>query len=259
MTVVEINGSPAGLEVVHRAATWNYGHYTSMQVRGGAVAGLSLHLARLRDGTATLFPSAAFDSAAVPSLIGHALSGRRDASVRVAVLPHQDFEGTDVMVSVSDPVPDGDRPPLRVRSVAYRRELPHVKHMATMGLTYQALAARAAGFDDVLFLGDGGLVLEGSVWNAVFFDGEAVVWPQAPMLAGITMQVLRSRLDALGVPSVSRPILAGDLAGLRGAATTNSHYPGQPITSIDDVAFGESEELSAVLRRAWKSVTWEPL
>ena len=36
----------------------NYGHFTSMLVRRRAVAGLALHLCRLREGSAALFPDA---------------------------------------------------------------------------------------------------------------------------------------------------------------------------------------------------------
>ncbi|MEU4561642.1 aminotransferase class IV [Actinoplanes sp. NPDC023936] len=257
--MVETNGGPADLEVVHRAATWNYGHYTSMQVRGGAVAGLAFHLSRLRSGSDTLFPSAPFDSAGVPGLISRALSGRPDASARVAVLPHPDFGGTDVMVSISDPVPDAARPPLRVRSVLYERELPHVKHMATMGLTYHLRAARRDGFDDVVFVSRDGLVLEGSVWNAVFLDRDTVVWPAGPKLDGITQQVLRLGLRELGIASAERALSRGDLAGLRGAAATNSHCPGQPLASIDDVVFPGNDDLVGLLRRAWDAVGWDAL
>ncbi|MEU8244304.1 aminotransferase class IV [Actinoplanes missouriensis] len=259
MTIVETDGGPADLEVVHRAATWNYGHYTSMQVRGGAVAGLAFHLSRLRSGSDTLFPSAPFDAAQVPGLISHAMSGRPDASARVAVLPHRDFGGTHVMVSISDPVPDAARPPLRVRSAVYERELPHVKHMATMGLTYHLRAAQRDGFDDVVFVSRDGLILEGSVWNAVFLDGDTVVWPAGPKLDGITQQVLRRALRDLGIRSEERALTRGDLAGLRGAAATNSHCPGQPIASIDDAVFPGTGELAGLLRRAWDTVVWEPL
>ncbi|AWZ09780.1 MULTISPECIES: aminotransferase class IV [unclassified Streptomyces] len=55
------------------------------------------------------------------------------------------------------------------------RELPHLKHVATMGLTYQSLQARAAGCDDVLFVGRDGVLREGSVWNIAFWDGQQVV------------------------------------------------------------------------------------
>ncbi|MEU4693509.1 aminotransferase class IV [Actinoplanes sp. NPDC023714] len=254
MTHVEINGAPASLEVVHRAATWNYGHYTSMQVRGRAVAGLDDHLRRLRLGSATLFPEAAVPGD-IPELIRHALRDLADASVRVAVLPRGDLRSADVMVSVSDPVPDAPKPPLRVRGITYERELPQLKHMATMGLTYHVLAAKSDGFDDVLFHGRDGLVREGSVWNAVFLDGDGtVVWPAAPMLEGITMQVLKCNL-----PSSARPLTRADVAGMRGAATTNSHNPAQPIAAIDGVEFPDTAKLTALLRDAWSRAAWDPL
>ncbi|BBH67540.1 hypothetical protein ACTI_42250 [Actinoplanes sp. OR16] len=262
MTLIEINGAEASPEVLHRAATWNYGHYTSMQVRNRAVAGLDDHLRRLHAGSATLFPSAlsgAPTSAEMTGYIRQALRDLTDASVRVAVLPRRDLLSVDVMVSVSEPVPDTDRAPLRVRGITYERELPHLKHMATMGLTYHVLAARADGFDDVLFSGRDGFVREGSVWNAVFLDDDGLVWPSAPMLEGITMQVLQRSLAALGIPSSTRPLSRADVAAMRGAAATNSHNPAQPIAAIDDTAFPATGELTTLLRRAWEHVTWTPL
>ncbi|MFF5077318.1 aminotransferase class IV [Actinoplanes sp. NPDC000266] len=253
MTYVEINGAPASLEAVHRAATWNYGHFSSMQVRRRAVAGLEFHLRRLRAASAVLFPGDTPPSDdTVVGLIEHALGERPDASVRVTVLP-----GLDVMVSVSDPAPDTPRPPLRVRTAVYERDLPDLKHVATMGLTYHSLEARRAGFDDVLFLGADGAVREGSVWNVVFWNGERVVWPEAPMLAGVTTQVLRRGLEKLGVPSERRKI--SSLEGLRGAAAANSHCPAQPLASIDGRNLAERAPLTDLLWRAWRAVPWDEL
>ncbi|XVV09803.1 aminotransferase class IV [Actinoplanes sp. CA-131856] len=253
MTYVEINGAPASLDAVHRAATWNYGHFSSMQVRRRAVAGLEFHLRRLRDASAVLFPEAPPPSDdTIVRLIKHALGDRRDASVRVTVMP-----GADVMVSVSDPVPDTPRPPLRVRTAVYERDLPELKHVATMGLTYHSIEARRAGFDDVLFLGADGAVREGSVWNVVFSDGERVVWPEAPMLTGVTMQVLRRGLDKIGVASERRKIRS--LEGLRGAAAANSHCPAQPLASIDGRELPEHAPLTDLLWRAWREVPWDEL
>ncbi|SNY54905.1 aminotransferase class IV [Paractinoplanes atraurantiacus] len=251
MTYVEINGAPPSLEAVHRAATWNYGHFSSMQVRRRAVAGLELHLRRLREASAVLFPDATPPTDdTVVRLIGQALGDRQDASVRVTVLP-----GLDVMVSISDPVADTPRAPLRVRTVVYERELPELKHVATMGLTYHSLQARRAGFDDVLFLGADGGVREGSVWNVVFSDGERVVWPEAPMLTGVTMQVLRRGLDKLGVPSERRGITS--LEGLRAAAAANSHCPAQPLASVDNRELPDHAPLTDLLWQAWREVTWD--
>ncbi|QKW23806.1 aminotransferase class IV [Kitasatospora sp. NA04385] len=264
MLNVEINGRPANVEDVHRMATWNYGHFTSMQVRDGAVRGLDLHLRRLADASRELFAdllgAQAPGDELVRGLVRQALGGRPDASVRVSVVPAGPTGGTDLVVSVSDPVPDVPRPALRVRTAVYERDLPHLKHAATMGLTHQALSARRAGFEDVLFLGRDGSVREGSVWNAAFWDGERVIWPAAPALPGITMHLLRAALPATGVPSTTRHLAATDLPSLRAAAATNSHCPAQPLASVDHVTFPNlSAELAEILTTAWSRVPWEAL
>ena len=77
--------------------------------------------------------------------------------------------------------PDDTEPAAAMRtcSQVYERELPHIKHLATMGLTRAYREAVAGGFDNAVFVDRDGLVLEGSIWNIAFWDGEAVVWPQA--------------------------------------------------------------------------------
>lgn len=258
---MEINGASASVDEVHRAATWNYGHFTSMQVRSGTVAGLAFHLRRLREASAELFPDRAAPSDhTLVDLINHALGDKRNASVRVTVLPAAlDTGGTAVMVSVSEPVPDTPKEPLRVRSVRYERELPHLKHVATMGLTYHYLQARRMGFDDALFIRRDGHLAEGSVWNIAFWDGERVIWPSAPQLTGITMQVLRLGLEKLGVPDEERSLTSASLVGMRAAAAVNSHCPAQPIASIDDFGLPEFAPLTTLLRRAWNEVSWDEL
>jgi branched-subunit amino acid aminotransferase/4-amino-4-deoxychorismate lyase len=261
VTRVEINGEPATVEALHRAATWGYGHYTSMQVRDRAVPGLSLHLDRLRAGSAVLFPGAEPPAGAlVLSLIDQALGELRDASVRVTVLPHpSDRARTDVMVSVTDPVDGTARPPLRVRTVPFERDLAAVKHMGTLGQTFHRLRAQRDGFDDVLLVARDGSLAEGSVWNVAFWDGTRVVWPEAPLLDGIVMRVLRDGLTRLGVPDTTRRLTSDSLREMTAAAATNSHCPAQPIGAIDDAVFPRNEVLTGLLSRAWKQAVWEPI
>ena len=261
VTHVEINGEPATVEAVHRAATWNYGHFTSMQVRDSAVAGLSLHFRRLHEASAVLFPNAVPPSGAqIASLIDHALGEKHDASVQVTLLPNPGSKvSTDVMVSVSEPVPDAARRPLRVRTVQYERELPHLKHLATLGPTLHRLEARTAGFDDALFIDRDGYVCEGSTWNIAFWDGLQVVWPEGPRLAGITMQILRLGLHRLGVSDTSRPVTLESMNGMTAAAATNSHCAAQPIASVDEMDFPGDQALVALLQRAWQEADWESI
>ncbi|AUG82054.1 hypothetical protein CFP65_7475 [Kitasatospora sp. MMS16-BH015] len=256
---MEINGRPATTDDLHRVATWNYGHFTSMQVRGGAVRGLELHLRRLAGASRELFGSAVeAQDERIPELIRHGLGDQSDASVRVSIVPTAtSLARTDVMVSVSDPVADTPKPPLRVRTVTYERELPHLKHAATLGLTHQFLQARNAGFDDVLFLGRDGLLREGSVWNLALWDGHQVLWPEAPVLPGITMQLLQAGLSRIGVPWSARRLTTDSLSALRAAAATNSHCPSQPLAGIDEFAFTGGQELTEVLDAAWATVPWD--
>ncbi len=240
---------------------WNYGHFTSMQVRSRAVPGLSLHLRRLNEASAVLFPDTVPPSGdQVRMLIDHALADTSDASVQVTVLPNPTRRpNIDIMVSVGEPVDDAARPPLRVQTVQYERELPHLKHLATLGLTFHRLQARRAGFDDVLFAGRDGCLLEGSGWNIAFWDGAQIVWPDGPVLAGVIMQVLRLGLQRLGVPDTIRKMTRESLDEMTAAAATNSHCPAQPIAAIDQTTFPNDQALTTLLRRAWQEATWEPI
>jgi branched-subunit amino acid aminotransferase/4-amino-4-deoxychorismate lyase len=255
MRRAEIDGAPATVAGLHRLATVNYGHFSSMQVRDGAVAGLDLHLRRLAESATELFGAPV---EGMRELIRHALAGDRDASVRVTVFGGGRSAGADpgpsVLVSIADPAPSRPQPAWRLRTAPYVRDLPHVKHIATMGLIRHWRQARADGFDDTLFVNPHGRISEGTAWNLALWDGEHVVWPEAPQLAGITMQLLRPKL-----PSVSRAVYLADLAGFRGAAATYSSWPGQPVASIDDMTFGGTAELSELIQAAWETVEWQPI
>jgi len=257
MPRAEINGAPATTADLHRLATVNYGHFTSMQVRGGRVAGLDIHLRRLEDSSRELFAEPV-DGPTVRGWIRAALGDDRDATVRVTVFGGGRNQHVDaapsVLVSVADPIPDGPQPAWRLRTTTYVRDLPHIKHVATMGLIRHWRLAQADGFDDALLTDETGRISEGTAWNLALWDGEHVVWPDAPQLAGITMQLLKPR-----VPSVTRPVQVRDLAEFRGAVITYSSWAGQPVASIDDVEFTGTGELATLMVAAWETVLWDEI
>lgn len=265
MSQVEINGVPATVDQLHKAATVNYGHFTSMQVRGGAVRGLGPHLERLDAASRELF-GVGLDGARVRELIRHALAGTTDASVRVTVREgtggarDRPAAGTlDVMVSVTDPIAETADPAWRVRTVRYQRELPHLKHLATMGLVRHWRLAQADGFDDALFLDGDDRVSEGSAWNLALWDGERIVWPDADQLDGIAMRLLRDALPRVGVRSVRRAVHRADLDAYPGAVATWSISPAQPLAAIDERTFADTAEAVRVLRAAWETIPWDPM
>ncbi|MGK5685392.1 aminotransferase class IV [Actinoplanes sp. URMC 104] len=263
MRNLELNGRPPGLADTHRLAVTNYGHFTSMQVRDRGVRGLALHFARLADGNEEFFGwrPGLDDEHRLRQLILHALGDAADASVRVSYVPGEDPAGPpDVVVAVSDPVPDEPGAPLRVRTdPTFRRDWPEHKHSATMRQVRARLLARAAGFDDALSIGADGLVREGTTWNVAFFNGDQVVWPQAPMLKGVTMVLLQIAMSMRGTPWTLRPVPATELPDFTAAVAVNSNAAAREITTIDDLAYSAGDKLAELIAETWRSVPFDAL
>jgi branched-subunit amino acid aminotransferase/4-amino-4-deoxychorismate lyase len=158
-----------------------------MQVRARRTRGLALHLARLEAANRELF-EAELDGKRVRELIRHALRDVEDASVRVYAFESDD-EPT-IMVTVKQP--GGVSTPQRLQSVRYQRPDAHLKHLAT-GQAFYSRLARRNGFDDALLTTSDGFISESSIANIGFFHGSGVVWPAAPFLHGITMQLLERK------------------------------------------------------------------
>jgi branched-subunit amino acid aminotransferase/4-amino-4-deoxychorismate lyase len=253
---VEVNGSPATAGSLQHLALVNYGHFTAMQVRDSRVRGLSLHLARLDGATRELFGTG-LDGGLVRSHIRHALASDRDASVRVIVF-WPDSEATPaVMVTVRPPaeMPAG---PQRLMSAPYQRPAPHIKHIGGFGQSYHNRLAANQGFDGALLVAPDGTIAEGAITNIALFDGTTVTWPDAPCLAGITMQLVEPRLPGLGLPSQHAPVRLADLPSCTGVFVTNSHGIA-PVDRIDGVAIPVSPALMKTAHGSYESVPWDPI
>jgi branched-subunit amino acid aminotransferase/4-amino-4-deoxychorismate lyase len=223
-----------------------------MQVRGGRTRGLDLHLGRLEAANEELF-GAALDRDSVRALVRHALGSVEDASVRVYVFEADERPVT--MVTVREPA--GVPVPQRLMSVRYGRPDAHLKHLAT-GQGFYARLARRSGFDDSLFTGPDGAVSESTIANIGFFDGDGVVWPDAPQLRGITMQLLERTLPEVGIPSRRAPVRVQDVASFEGAFLSNSHGVAA-VVGIDDVGFPAGSERTNAVSTAYESVPWDPI
>ena len=255
------NGRPASADDLAGALT-NYGHFTSLQVRNGAVQGLDLHLQRLQEGTVALFGTA-LEPLQMRAWMHDALQaeGAVDASLRVTVFSRQfDFRrplqpvAVDVLVAVAPAV---DLPAIarRLRTVRYQRELPQVKHVGTFALFQHRREALLAGVDDALFVGDDGLVSEGTTWNIAFASGGTLVWPQAPALRGTHERLLQA---GWGSDQQVRPVALADLAGFDAAIACNAAGL-WPIAVIDGGVLANSAALCAKARQVLAAAPWQPL
>ena len=248
---IEIDGREADAGQLWSTAS-AYGHFTAMQVRAGRTRGLTFHLDRLEAANAELFDSG-LDRERVVALIRHALGGVDDASVRVYSF-ESDGEPA-IMVTVKPP---GEvSTPQRLQSVRYQRPDAHLKHLAT-GQSYYSRLARRNGFDDALLTGDEGVVSETAIANIGFFDDSGVVWPDAPHLRGITMQLLERELPERGVRSRRATVRLRDIASFEGAFLSNAR--GVAIVSeVDDVMIPLHEARFEAIAAAYAEVAWDTI
>jgi len=249
LTQIEIDGvSPTPDRLW--ATVSGYGHFTAMQVRNGKVRGLALHLRRLEAASREAF-GVGPDSERVRALVRHALGDTKDASVRVYVFEAPGEPAT--MVTVKPPAEM--ETPQRLQSARYQRPDAHIKHVTTDQGHYRRQAQRA-GFDDAVLVATDGAVSETTLANVGFFDGEAVLWPDAPMLHGITMQLLERALAARGAPSRRSIVRLQDVASLDGAFLCSARGIAA-VTAVDHTSLPIGSKGLSTLAEAYASVPWD--
>lgn len=259
-----VDGAPATQADLAWHALVNYGALTSFRVEAGGARGLDLHLARLEASALELFGEGVGEGR-LRELMRAAVAGRAACWLRISLFSSgistrdPTWRGSPkVMIGVFDPPPPLAHA-IRLQTQAYERDTPHLKHVATTGLLLARRRARAAGFDDALFLDRQGRVSEGSLWNIGFLTDETIVWPQAPMLVGVTQAVLQDGLAAAGFDSRTEPVTPADFDRLDAAFICNSATPACAVMAIDDRAFPERPDLIARLRAIWDAAPLQPI
>jgi branched-subunit amino acid aminotransferase/4-amino-4-deoxychorismate lyase len=250
---VEIDGAAPSREQLSAAALDGYGHFTAMQVRNRRVRGLDLHLARLSAGQHELFGTP-LDTDIVRAHIRHALgTDTEDASVRVCV--RQPADHPSIMVTVRPPA-GMPSTPWRLGTVPYQRPVAHIKHLSDFGQSYYQRHVQRSGLDEALLTGPDGVICEGSITNAGFYDGAGIAWPDAPALAGITMQILAARLGSFGLTTRRTTIRVADLSAFDGAFVTNARGIA-PVAEIDGIPVPVDTGLMTLLTKAYESAPWD--
>lgn len=264
MSEILIDGRPATTDDLTHQALVNYGAYTSFRVENGAARGLDLHIARLEQAAVELFGESPGE-AEIRRLMALAVAGRDACWLRVSLFSPEighrapSFVGRPKVMTAVFPPPPPLAANIRATAVAHVREAPHLKHLATFGLMRARRAARAAGFDDALFMDAHGWISEGTLWNVGFVQGDRIVWPRAPMLAGVTQALIERGLATAGLSSETRPVHIDEVAAFAGAFLCNSATPVCPISVIDAATFATDPDLLTRLEAAWASNAPQPV
>lgn len=251
---------------MNREAAADAGHFTTMQLRGGQVQGRDWHLMRLVLASRELYggdPGKGEILRRMREALLPAGSWNGDCTLRVRVLPpHSGYRSsampghrdTRLRIEVElEPPRDPPASPLRVGSHPGLRVFPRVKHLATAFQSGARAQAQAAGFDDALFVDAEGLVSEGTFWNIAFRDEAGIVWPEAPMLDGVTQRLLQNALQDAGVPQRRTAVRLAELPAMRAAFALNSRGV-QDIAAVDGCLFPGDGHMSARLRELLAAV-----
>jgi branched-subunit amino acid aminotransferase/4-amino-4-deoxychorismate lyase len=258
MPRIEIDGRTPDPDLLATALLNQYGHFTALQVRGRRTRGLDLHLARLSSATAEVFGTVLDTELVRRHLRGALTDEYADSAVRIQVLQLDPAAEPSVVVLVRPPV-DMPRTPQRLRSVRYLRPQAHIKQVGgSFGQSYHGRAARTAGFDDALLTADDGAVSETSIANIGFFDGSAIIWPDAPALLGITKQLLQRHGPSAGLASKSGRITLDDVPDYRAAFVANSQGLA-PVSAIDGVPLPVDDDFMAALYDVYESAPWDAI
>lgn len=260
--MVTLDGKPVSADDLLPLALTNVGHFTSMRVDAdGTVRGLSLHMERLVRDCGIVY-GADLDTGRVRDYVRQVLRGQDtpcvvrvtvyDPKVEMAHPANADEPHVLVSVRGAGAIPPQ---PLRAMSVPYERDLPEVKHAGLFGALHARRAAQLAGFDDALFVGPDGFVSEGGTWNVGFVDHDGtVVWPQAPVLPGVTMALLQQHAEHR-----ITPVTLEQAKGMAAGFATNTSIGVRALRAIDETELPAEQAALSQLQQTYLSIPGETL
>ena len=255
----ELDGKPVSADQALALGLVPYGHFTSIRVDDRRAKGIGLHLERLKRDASEVFGTE-LDTDRVRELARRAVADTSGPLViRITVfdptaeLGHPEA-ATDPHVLITGRAASATPPPpMRVELATYERELPQVKHISLFGTLRIRRAAHVRGFDDALFMDSQGVVTEGATWNVGFIRGESVVWPDGPVLPGVTAELVNGAYHATS----SAQVRAEDLNGFDAAFATNTTVGVRPITEISGFSFDGGHPTLKALQDAYATVESE--
>ncbi len=255
-----LNGKPVDLDQLKVLGLTNYGHFTSMRVDAGRVRGLTLHLDRLTRDCRALF-GVDLDRDEIRNHVRQAVDGFAGSIVaRVTVfdpeldLGHPASASNPQVLVTTRSAASAPSPPLVLTTRSYERDVPGVKHIGLFGTMYHRRQAQIGGFEDVLFTDAEGYISEGATWNIGLIEGGEVVWPAAPALPGITMELIRRERAG-----VSRQVNVADLGQYVGAFVTNAAIGVRSIASVDETRWTSEDAILEQIRKEYGAIPGEPL
>ncbi|MBU0927510.1 MAG: aminotransferase class IV [Spirochaetes bacterium] len=230
-------------------ATYGYGCYETLKVRGGALFFSEFHEERLLRSAAILGIGHSLRPGDMTKALGLLLrdNGATECNVKVMMIGH-DGSPADWYAFLLPPVlPAASAYERGVRCLLFRgeRHFPAAKSLSMLLSTIAYRAASGLGCYDALLVNGRGEITEGTRTNVVYARrGEPDVLytpPSSVALEGITRRTLIAALAEAGVRTVERPLTIADaLGGGFSLALTSTSSRVMPVRSLSGAGVGAS-------------------
>jgi branched-subunit amino acid aminotransferase/4-amino-4-deoxychorismate lyase len=120
------------------------------------------------------------------------------------------------------------------------------------------MQANKAGYDDAVLITSDGRICESTVANIGLLDHGTVVWPEAPVLRGITWQLLDQVLGQRGIEVRRRPVSLESAANFAGAFLANS-IGVVPVSRIGQHEYQSDNATVTRIRLTYDEVEWDEI
>ena len=234
------------------------GAFETVRIYEGRPFRLGEHLARLGESARRLgLP--AVEPVAVADLVEQATAaaGRPDAFLRIYVTPGREGRGEPAALVLVAELPTGLEQTraegIRLISVPLGLDSPGllggVKSTSYAVNMVAVDEARRRGADDAVFLGSGGLVLEGPTTNLWWRRGRTLFTPalELGILAGVTRGALLELAPGLGYEVEEGGYPLAELAAAEEAFTSSSVREVMPAVALDGEPIGSGRPGPAAL------------
>jgi 4-amino-4-deoxychorismate lyase len=251
-----------GVDPNDRGLAYGDGLFETMSLRAGRVERLSLHLDRLREGSARLeLPMP--PEAELKQRIGESTAGIERGALKLVLTRGVGPRG---YAPPKAPVPtvillpeSGFRAPASGISVTIlgtrlgeNEKLAGIKHLNRLEQVLARLELARAGTDEGLMLSTSGAVIGGTSRNLFAVYGDRIRTPAVDRagIAGVMRRAVLEQCAALGIDAAETELAPIDLERADALFMTNALVGIQPVTRLDRKTFGSqavAQGLSAAL------------
>lgn len=235
-----VAAKPSLLESLTPGVLKAKGVFETMRVSNGKVALLEAHLKRMSRGLKVLNLTPPKSFSAIPENVFRLLKINRLQNARVRLMVWQKNGRTHVAI-VAQAL---QAPSARQYKEGFKAILTNGHQRNTSepvkSLDYQIFReslkrARAAGFDEALFVNHKNELVEGSHTNIFLVKDNCIFTPpiKSGCLPGVTRQVVLARARRLKIRCAAKALNARDLFGADEAFVTNALLGIMPLTGLD--------------------------